>query len=240
MPGGGGQTSNVAVQSLVRFPTALAFPLNRGRIRCAVVGSSGNLKGSAYGAQIDAHDLILRMNLAPLQGFEEDVGARTTHHFIFDLLLDSIVQKEFSGDRMRVVGADEFYLKEGEFLVLTAGPLKAYTNRENIRLLEEHVPSFRLEYARHVHPLFRWYAKRNWGDPAKAPSTGFQAVLLASHLCDEVNVYGFGANEEGYWDYYYDKPPRKIDDIHAAEVERAFLDDLEKAGIIAVHKGRRG
>lgn len=32
-----------------------------GRCRtCAVVGNSGNLKGSHYGALIDAHDLVIR------------------------------------------------------------------------------------------------------------------------------------------------------------------------------------
>ncbi|XP_072206043.1 CMP-N-acetylneuraminate-beta-galactosamide-alpha-2,3-sialyltransferase 2-like isoform X3 [Excalfactoria chinensis] len=50
---------------------------------CAVVGNSGRLKGSRHGPQIDAHHWVLRMNRAKTAGFEADVGARTTHHFMY-------------------------------------------------------------------------------------------------------------------------------------------------------------
>ncbi|XP_024998062.1 CMP-N-acetylneuraminate-beta-galactosamide-alpha-2,3-sialyltransferase 2 isoform X1 [Gallus gallus] len=50
---------------------------------CAVVGNSGRLKGSRHGLQIDAHHWVLRMNRAKTAGFEMDVGARTTHHFMY-------------------------------------------------------------------------------------------------------------------------------------------------------------
>ncbi|XP_064861000.1 CMP-N-acetylneuraminate-beta-galactosamide-alpha-2,3-sialyltransferase 1-like isoform X2 [Oncorhynchus nerka] len=50
---------------------------------CAVVGNSGNLKGSHYGALIDSSDVIIRMNKARTSGYERDVGSRTTHHIIY-------------------------------------------------------------------------------------------------------------------------------------------------------------
>ncbi|XP_061487746.1 CMP-N-acetylneuraminate-beta-galactosamide-alpha-2,3-sialyltransferase 2-like isoform X2 [Rhineura floridana] len=50
---------------------------------CAVVGNSGRLRGSKYGEKIDAHHFVLRMNTAQTAGFEEDVGTRTTHHFMY-------------------------------------------------------------------------------------------------------------------------------------------------------------
>jgi hypothetical protein len=46
---------------------------------CAVVGSSAALLASSLGSRIDAHDTIIRMNEAPVTGFEQHVGARTTH-----------------------------------------------------------------------------------------------------------------------------------------------------------------
>ncbi|KAM9385337.1 CMP-N-acetylneuraminate-beta-galactosamide-alpha-2,3-sialyltransferase 1-like isoform 2-T2 [Pholidichthys leucotaenia] len=50
---------------------------------CAVVGNSGNLKGSHYGSLIDSSDFIIRMNQAPTTGFEDDVGTKTTHHVMY-------------------------------------------------------------------------------------------------------------------------------------------------------------
>jgi len=45
---------------------------------CAVVGNSGTLLGKGFGAQIDAHDAVMRINYAPTKGFEKDVGRTTT------------------------------------------------------------------------------------------------------------------------------------------------------------------
>ncbi|XP_025119363.3 CMP-N-acetylneuraminate-beta-galactosamide-alpha-2,3-sialyltransferase 1 [Bubalus bubalis] len=45
---------------------------------CAVVGNSKFLLGSGLGLKIDQHDVVLRMNQASVQGFEADVGERTT------------------------------------------------------------------------------------------------------------------------------------------------------------------
>ncbi|KAK3280933.1 glycosyltransferase 29 protein [Cymbomonas tetramitiformis] len=46
--------------------------------RCAVVGNSGHLLGSRQGELIDAHDAVIRINYAPTEGFEHDVGSKTT------------------------------------------------------------------------------------------------------------------------------------------------------------------
>ncbi|KAG7249376.1 hypothetical protein CRUP_008961 [Coryphaenoides rupestris] len=51
--------------------------------RCAVVGNSGNLRRSGHGKLIDSHSAVIRMNKAVTSGFEEDVGNRTTHHFLY-------------------------------------------------------------------------------------------------------------------------------------------------------------
>uniref|UniRef100_A0A7S0RXK4 Sialyltransferase n=1 Tax=Pyramimonas obovata TaxID=1411642 RepID=A0A7S0RXK4_9CHLO len=45
---------------------------------CAVVGNSGTLLGKGYGAEIDQHDAVMRINYAPTAGFEGDAGTRTT------------------------------------------------------------------------------------------------------------------------------------------------------------------
>ena len=47
--------------------------------RCAVVGNSGLLRFSEYGKAIDSHDVIVRINQAPIRGYSRRVGLKVTH-----------------------------------------------------------------------------------------------------------------------------------------------------------------
>ncbi|XP_029621202.1 ST3 beta-galactoside alpha-2,3-sialyltransferase 7 isoform X2 [Salmo trutta] len=51
--------------------------------RCVVVGSGGVLHGSHLGSHIDQYDVIIRMNNAPVSGFERDAGSRTTVRLMY-------------------------------------------------------------------------------------------------------------------------------------------------------------
>uniref|UniRef100_A0A672H5S8 alpha-N-acetylgalactosaminide alpha-2,6-sialyltransferase n=1 Tax=Salarias fasciatus TaxID=181472 RepID=A0A672H5S8_SALFA len=53
-------------------------PGGDGCVHCAVVGTAGILNGSKVGAEIDSHDYVFRMNGAITEGYEEDVGNRTS------------------------------------------------------------------------------------------------------------------------------------------------------------------
>ncbi|XP_042691426.1 CMP-N-acetylneuraminate-beta-galactosamide-alpha-2,3-sialyltransferase 2-like isoform X1 [Centrocercus urophasianus] len=84
-----GPSSIAPLQAIIRKLFAV-LPAPNGSVwdpsrcrTCAVVGNSGRLKGSRHGPQIDAHHWVLRMNRAKTAGFEVDVGARTTHHFMY-------------------------------------------------------------------------------------------------------------------------------------------------------------
>jgi len=46
--------------------------------RCAVVGNAGHLSLTKYGKEIDAYDVVVRLNQAPTKGYEERVGTKTT------------------------------------------------------------------------------------------------------------------------------------------------------------------
>ncbi|KFB50816.1 AGAP006903-PA-like protein [Anopheles sinensis] len=45
---------------------------------CVIVASAGSLKRSGLGTFIDGHDIVMRFNHAPTEGYEADVGSKTT------------------------------------------------------------------------------------------------------------------------------------------------------------------
>jgi hypothetical protein len=61
---------------------------------CAIVGNSGAILGKGYGKEIDEKDAVWRVNYAPIDGFEKDVGYRTT----FDLINQQHTKRFVRGD----------------------------------------------------------------------------------------------------------------------------------------------
>ncbi|XP_041664181.1 CMP-N-acetylneuraminate-beta-galactosamide-alpha-2,3-sialyltransferase 1-like isoform X2 [Cheilinus undulatus] len=161
---------------------------------CAVVGNSGNLKGSRYGRLIDFHDVIIRMNSAKVAGFEADVGTRTTHHVMYP---ESAIDL-----------ANNTHLVLFPFKIMDLEWLeKAFTTgfhgrsympiRSKVKANKDLVMIINPAFMKYVHEI--WLNKKGGYS-----STGFMALIMALHICDEVHVFGFGADKDGNWSHYWE------------------------------------
>lgn len=203
----------------------------KGCIRCAVVGNSGNLKQSGYGKIIDSHNLVIRMNQCPVNGFEKDVGSKTTHYIAYpqsfrqeDLRNASLVLAAFSAQDMR-------WLRDG-----LAG--KKDKNIKPVKVDRKKVFLF--------NPELMWHIKHQWGiGEGKWPSTGIISAFFALQICDEVNIFGFGANRMGYWDHYFENNDGKANSefqkthVHDSDAESQLLKKFSDDGKIVFYRGAR-
>ncbi|XP_064023590.1 CMP-N-acetylneuraminate-beta-galactosamide-alpha-2,3-sialyltransferase 2-like isoform X2 [Pogoniulus pusillus] len=197
---------------------------------CAVVGNSGRLRGSGHGLQIDAHDCVLRMNRAQVAGFELDVGRRTTHRFVYP---ESAVDV---GPDVRLVlvpfkpldlqwAASAFSTGE---LTRTYTRVKQFIKADRSKVLV-------------LSPTFLKYIQDRWTQRrGRYPSTGFTALLFALHSCQQVSVFGFGADSEGNWHHYWKRNRwaggfRKTR-VHDADAEFSTIQRLAAEGRIAFHQ----
>lgn len=200
--------------------------------RCAVVGNSGNLRQSQYGQEIDTHDFVFRMNKAPTVGFELDVGSKTTHHFIYP----------------------ESYRELGEKVSMILIPFKILDLRWVISALTDgtinhtYVPVPRKIKANKnkimvYHPTFMKYVYDNWlQHHGRYPSTGFLSIIFALHLCDEVDLYGFGADSKGNWHHYWENNPSagafRQTGVHDGDFESNVTHTLTSVAKVRFFKGR--
>ncbi|XP_021452845.1 CMP-N-acetylneuraminate-beta-galactosamide-alpha-2,3-sialyltransferase 2 [Oncorhynchus mykiss] len=201
-------------------------------LRCAVVGNSGNMRGAGYGPTIDSHNYIMRINLAPTLGYEEDAGSHTTHHFMYpesakNLAANvSFVLVPFKTlDLLWITSA----LSTGQ-IRFTYAPVKQF-----LRVDKDKAQIFNPAFFKYIHD--RW--TRHHG---RYPSTGMLVLFFALHVCDEVNVFGFGADSRGNWHHYWEQNRysgefRKTG-VHDADYEALIIDSLVKAGKITIFPGK--
>ncbi|XP_068119741.1 CMP-N-acetylneuraminate-beta-galactosamide-alpha-2,3-sialyltransferase 2-like [Hyperolius riggenbachi] len=203
---------------------------NRPCRTCAVVGNSGNLKGSRNGKKIDSHKFIIRMNRALTSGFEADVGSRTTHHFMYP---ESAMHLS-PGVHLVLV---PFKLQDLKWITsaLSTGEIKfTYTRvKQYIKADKDKVLIFNPTFFKYIHDYWTHHHGRY-------PSTGMLAVFFALHICDEISVFGFGADKNGNWHHYWEKNrfpgAFRWTGVHNAEFESELIEALVKEGRLKFYK----
>ncbi|CAJ1083607.1 CMP-N-acetylneuraminate-beta-galactosamide-alpha-2%2C3-sialyltransferase 1-like [Xyrichtys novacula] len=162
---------------------------------CAVVGNSGNLKGSCYGPLINSHNIILRMNTGRTTGYEADVGHRTTHRIMYP-------ESGMDLDDDTHLVLFPFKIQDLEWVTkaLTTGffGTSYMPVRHKIKANKDLVMVINPAFMKYVHET--WLEKRGG-----YPSTGFMSLIMALHICDEVHVFGFGADKDGNWNHYWEE-----------------------------------
>uniref|UniRef100_A0A3B5R9R4 CMP-N-acetylneuraminate-beta-galactosamide-alpha-2,3-sialyltransferase 1 n=1 Tax=Xiphophorus maculatus TaxID=8083 RepID=A0A3B5R9R4_XIPMA len=91
-----------------------------------------------------------------------------------------------------------------------------------------------------VNPAFMKYVHEIWMKRrGKYPSTGFMTLILSLHICDEVHVFGFGADSNGNWSHYFEVLKKKNyrTGPHSGTNEYAILKRLASEQTVTLYKG---
>ncbi|CAK9203141.1 unnamed protein product [Sphagnum troendelagicum] len=205
---------------------------------CAVVGNSGILLNSTYGAFIDSHEMVMRINNAKIKGFKRFVGAKTSIAFMNSHILRVCAHSPQC--RCHPYGVEVpivVYLCQPWHFMPVAFCSKAHS----APLL---VTDPRFDNL--CNRIAKWYsvklfmknkrpspkASSQWSNIRNAKqsfhySSGMQAVVMALGMCKSVNIFGFG-KPAGAKHHYHSLQKQELVEIHDYEAEYHFYRDLER------------
>ncbi|XP_033631934.1 alpha-N-acetylgalactosaminide alpha-2,6-sialyltransferase 3-like [Asterias rubens] len=154
---------------------------------CAIVSSSGQLLSKKAGREIDSHSCVLRMNVAPTKGFEQDVGFKTTIRiicFISTIGLKVHAQEFLRGEQLadRILFWGLNSPKHREALGRVEMLAKGY---QDVEFFSQDA-SGELEAER----LFERATGKSRQKTNSWLSTGWFTMMLAIDTCNEIHVYG--------------------------------------------------
>lgn len=190
---------------------------------CALVSSSGQILGAGTGEEIDNTGCVIRMNTAPTQGYEKDVGSVTSvrvvsHTSVPLLLKNELYYFENSTDITYVFwGPERNMRQDGKGHIFNA-LLKIARKYPNVKIYV--VTREKIEYCDDV---FQNETGKNRMKTGAFLSTGFFTMILAIDMCESIHVYGMiddnycsRANHSVVPYHYYE--PNRVDECKMYKV----------------------
>ncbi|KAK1791631.1 hypothetical protein P4O66_013632, partial [Electrophorus voltai] len=219
--------------------SGLPFSPDRCR-RCIVVGSGGILRGKHLGDHIDKYDIIIRMNNAPVFGFEKDAGSRTTIRLMYPEGAPILNQEYHNTDIIALVVFKRLDL-EWLLSVVTNEPLSWWSKLWFWKNVVNEIPlppgNFRITNPEILNRTWHLLLTYNKQQRKTVPTLGLSGVVLALQLCDEVSLAGFGYDlqQPGARLHYYEA--LRMDTmmsqvVHDVTAESSLLQELVKARVV--------
>ncbi|XP_026210985.1 alpha-N-acetyl-neuraminyl-2,3-beta-galactosyl-1,3-N-acetyl-galactosaminide alpha-2,6-sialyltransferase isoform X2 [Anabas testudineus] len=158
--------------------------------QCALVSSSGQMLGAGVGQEIDQIGCVIRMNNAPTQGYEKDVGSRTSVRVVSHTSVPLLVKNERyyfqqSANTTYVFWGPERNMRQD-------GKGRIFNTLLKIAKKYPHVRIYTVtrEKIQYCDSMFQNETGKNRMKTGAFLSTGFFTMILAIEMCDNIHVYG--------------------------------------------------
>lgn len=206
---------------------------------CAVVGNSGTLALSFFGAAIDSHDLVFRLNHSPAGGKSTArVGSKTSYR-----VLNHMWGNRYSSGRLLCRPYQNVCVGGGSFYPGTIIATRAETRVCHMMQNRAGVLCQNPAVMRRARALFYSFWDRLSCTTYKMPrggkviSSGIATWLMAITLCKRVTLYGFG-NGKGLDSRalykYFDAGRQTVYRGHNLDVEMLLAEAFAAAGRLKI------
>lgn len=198
----------------------------------ALVGNSGILSDSGYGGGIDDHDYVVRFNAAPVEGYEEDIGSKTTHRFLNVLL-------QRGGTLSHTTGTPKNFIEEIRNETVILKSTRARLQREAKAAIDSSCSVLAIQrrtYREFYSKVFEVFFDEHYS--SSNLSLGLQGCFIFLPLVNRMDLYGFNAySSDNISNYHYWEDFTKDDQgPHNYKRERNLLEQLENISGVEVHE----
>ncbi|MGH0141997.1 UNVERIFIED_CONTAM: hypothetical protein FKN15_043239 [Acipenser sinensis] len=146
--------------------------------------------GARKGKEIDQSDCVVRMNIAPTQGYEDDVGSKTSLRVISHTSVPLLLRNETRFFRQE---ADTVYVVWGpERKMRQDGKGRVYNALMKVteKYPDAHIYMLTREKMLECDGIFQNETGKDRIKSGSFLSTGFFTMILALGMCDSIQVYG--------------------------------------------------
>ncbi|XP_054764474.1 alpha-N-acetyl-neuraminyl-2,3-beta-galactosyl-1,3-N-acetyl-galactosaminide alpha-2,6-sialyltransferase-like [Lytechinus pictus] len=163
--------------------------------QCALVSSSGHLTNTSAGAEIDSYPCVLRMNSAPVRGYENDVGKRTTIRIMGHVNLKVLNASNELQDEILInasTRAEKIMVPWLYNVKVNEHSDMYYKSARNLSRLYPHVEFYLLtpDKMKIAESLFKTETGLTRQEARTWLSTGWMSMLYAVDVCDKVDIFG--------------------------------------------------
>uniref|UniRef100_A0A8C5Q778 CMP-N-acetylneuraminate-beta-galactosamide-alpha-2,3-sialyltransferase 4 n=1 Tax=Leptobrachium leishanense TaxID=445787 RepID=A0A8C5Q778_9ANUR len=223
--------SEDVIMKFLAFANQNHFPPEIERLpckRCVVVGNGFRLKNSSLGDVIDKYDIVIRLNNAPINKYQRDIGSKTTMRFFYPE--SSNFNPHFDTNPNSLLVLVPFKSQDLRWMKIIINDEKR--GGKDFRFMPRVVWTLGSQNIRVLNPYFMEVAatrmlNHNQTEIKSKPTTGFLAITFALHFCDLVHVAGFGyptsVNDTEPLHYYSSETLKSMDPAHDTLQEGEIL-----------------
>ena len=187
-------------------------------VSIAVIGNSGLVLDSEKGDEIDKHDIVIRCNLGKVVGYEKHVGSKTTFRIVSGK--SSLYANEHT-DTFSDWDINFLSSLQNEHIIFSSYRVNHYIKGFGVH-----------RKARWLHYLNQNFIKECQELVNDYPSIGFQAIILATQLSNNVSIYGFNFFEEDWKTQHYFEEIKPYDRGHSFSNEKEYVNMLKNRRLV--------